>query len=277
MALSVEKPSSQKHFLIKLKEEEEEYPDWYYEKVMSMDGIENAEFYSSDGDDIKEISVKDIIGTTHDSYNNRMWLEMLNNLKRKDENTDEEAIKTAILDGVNGKSVSEYNGKYYILDGNHRLCYAKFLKIEKVYCNVSKHKFNYEDFDLYTRLKESGFSCTYGLGEFKDIKLGETNIYIDPKEGFEKLLEKYKSIKFSTLQMIFFCPRTPIDRIVFTKNENFERNLKYAKMSYCMEKKEVKDALQKHKLMSLILKLMGKSPKQEKKTHIASSLLVLKP
>lgn len=108
--------------------------------------LDNFQFYYYEGCTYEEICIKKVIGSTHINYIHKSWLEMLSNLKRHKTDCDVELIRQIILRENNDKSVCQYNDNYYITEGNHRFCQAKFLGISKVYCSVSKYKFNHQDF-----------------------------------------------------------------------------------------------------------------------------------
>lgn len=212
------------------------FPHWYFERVLRPEDIENFQFYFYDGYVSEEIFVHNIVGTTHVNYYHKAWLEMLCSLKRHRQDYNTELIKQIILLKNDDKSVKEYNGKYYITEGNHRCCQAKFLAIEKIYCIVEKYKFNHLDYNIYNELVSNNFSCNYSSGNFKDIKIGDTNIYVQSTEDVIKLIETYKSIRIRKSDRLSFLLKNifssnnkhlkPVRFLHIHGNKNFHHALK---------------------------------------------------
>ena len=110
----------------------EEYFDTVYHPADLVENIgqwEVARSYEA------EVPVADIKGTTHPSYYGLNWLQMLMSLERHKEDTDEESVRRAILSGWEFEPIrlSKF-GELYFIDGggNHRVCQARMLGVEKV-------------------------------------------------------------------------------------------------------------------------------------------------
>lgn len=213
----------------------ENFPSWYFEKVQCPEDLDNFQFYYCDNYTYEEISVDKIVGTRHSDYYHKAWLEMLSNLKRYKTDNDIDFVKAIILRTDDDKSVHEYNGEYYIVAGNHRFCQAKFLGIPKVYCSVSKYKFNYQDFGVYKELIKNNFTCTYSDGIFRDIKLGDICIHIHDKNDISKLISAYKAIKVNFFDKFFFGRKISINYFWFNDDKDSYNALKYAIVSYQMK------------------------------------------
>ncbi len=67
---------------------------------------------------------------------------MLMSLERHKEDTDEESVRRAICDGgaLEPIRLSKF-GELYFIDGggNHRVCQARMLGVEKVICEVTEY------------------------------------------------------------------------------------------------------------------------------------------
>ena len=89
-----------------------------------------------------EVPVADIKGTTHPSYYGLNWLQMLMSLERHKEDMDEASVRRAICDGgaLEPIRLSKF-GELYFIDGggNHRVCQARMLGVEKVICEVTEY------------------------------------------------------------------------------------------------------------------------------------------
>lgn len=206
----------------------ENFPPWFFEKVYCPEDLDNFQFYYYDNCTYEEISVDKIVGTTHCDYYHKAWLEMLSNLKHYKTDNDINFVKAIILRKDDDKSVHEYNGKYYIVAGNHRFCQAKFLGISKVYCSVSKYKFNHQDFSLYKELINNNFTCTYSGGIFRDIKLGNICIYVNSKEDIYRLISAYQKMRISFFDKIAFSRKAPVSFFRFNDDKDSYNALKHS-------------------------------------------------
>jgi hypothetical protein len=84
------------------------------------------------------VDLNKVVGSEHSSYVGLTWLEMLNNLVRRENylySLSEEMLKFYTepslfnKEGVADANITFYNGQGYIGDGNHRICIAKFLYV----------------------------------------------------------------------------------------------------------------------------------------------------
>ena len=86
-----------------------------------------------------EVPVSDIKGTTHPSYYDLNWLQMLISLERHKEDMNEKSVRRAIRDSdaLEPIQLSKFGDLYFIDGGgNHRVCQARFLGVETVLCEV---------------------------------------------------------------------------------------------------------------------------------------------
>lgn len=223
------------------------FPDWYFDKVLSPIDIENYHFYYMDSSFYDIIEVKDIVGTFHEKYQHKTWLQMLSNLKRHKDDTDIEYITSIIQKMYDDKSVVEYDGKYYISGGNHRLCQAKFLEIKKVHCYVTRYRFNHEDFNLHNQLLANGFKCKYKYGNFRNIYLGDINIHVRVKTDIAIMIKMYRSIQVNKIDLFIALWNIKIGIrpslvICFENNDLVYKNLRLAVVELELRKKIMRSA-----------------------------------
>lgn len=120
------------------------------------DYFENYHYYMRGELHEEVVCVKKIMGTTHDSYHGKNWLEMLMTLKRHRSDHDEGRVIAAINDTqvADRISLSKYGDAYFIDGGgNHRVCQAKILNLETVPCEVTEFIFNEGAYSRSQRLK----------------------------------------------------------------------------------------------------------------------------
>lgn len=191
------------------------------EIVQNPENIPNFEFYNSTsigGEGIvMEVTTKNIKGTTHCSYHNISWIEMLAHLPRQRYDVDEDSVKMAIADdkASERKSVAKYGEDYYILSGNHRLCQAKMLEIETVICYVYEYNLNQKALDVYHTFHALGGKCTYRQGYFYDIDINNVNIRDLITDDMDNLCKMYASIKTSFWKQSVYYLQYLIDKFWF--------------------------------------------------------------
>lgn len=116
-----------------------------YEPLIQIDNYKfnHSKDYKSE---IMEVKLSDVVGSTHPSYYNKKdWLTFFNHLKRTD--SPSEVIRYADYlksgnynEGPDECTLIAFEGKYWIGKGNHRICTAKLLGMEKIAARVSFYK-----------------------------------------------------------------------------------------------------------------------------------------
>lgn len=159
----------------------------------------------------KEIDTKQIVGTFHETYTRHRWKFVLLYLKRNNEKLLQE-YETALAHINNEKitdkkRVYKFGDKYFIVAGNHRLTFAKFMNLNSVLCEVVEYLFDNELFNIDERLKDlqKKYHFEYRFKSralhltFKDKKISFT-------DGLSavNLINKMYSIKFSSLESFFY-------------------------------------------------------------------------
>lgn len=147
----------------------EKLKGWHFEKVFSESEIENFSFYSRSPKSYltNEINPTVILGTTHVSYNNMTWIEMLGSLQRYWTQEPEKTIYNIHDETIiEKKSVAKYGDIYLIsAGGNHRICLAKFLGLEKIKVEISEYEFDHESFRIYSQFQTLGFKTKYYISQ----------------------------------------------------------------------------------------------------------------
>jgi hypothetical protein len=182
------------------------YQKWYFNKIFDSRDIKNKKFYT---DKCKSYSIdlfdsKKINGTFHSSYNNLMWIEMLGNLKRF--KTHKNSNFEFLLDWINTngqvKTLKKYGDDYFIRDGNHRFCLAKFLGINLKNIEVCEYEFNEKYFEIYTKLENRNILIEEKFNDLWKLKMNEFNININEKIIMD-FIKLYDEIQIKT--SIFDC------------------------------------------------------------------------
>ena len=148
---------------------------WYFDEVKDPHKIENLDYYiRKKTEDRVIINPKLIVGSYHNSYNGLTWLQMLGYLHHNKSVTKEKALSTIDDYEINGKKhVAKINGQFYICDGNHRLCFAKFLNFTKITVDVTEYVFDAVRYELECNFKKRNIQF------FKEDELDLWRIYLD--------------------------------------------------------------------------------------------------
>jgi hypothetical protein len=205
-------------------------PAWVHQEVKAL--IDNLYFWCTLPS--KELGksvvpLKEVIGSTHDSYNNsyktykpgsRTWLDMLNSLERYDTNfKDFQGSFKALKDFVEnnpdgGKELKYYKfGKEFIISGgNHRTCFGKMLEGDCFVAPVEEYYFDNELYGLYQELRKKGFGIRFS----QDIQNAEPDCdYHTEKSVSWTLFFKGLSKEIA----LFLNNRTQISEFLYKYNQ----------------------------------------------------------
>ena len=115
-------------------------------------------------------------------------------------------------------------GKYYYINGgNHRYCHAKFLQMGKIPSDVTAYPFETETYQLFTELKNLGFTPKVKLSQKEwEIDTKDLKMFISGNEYVRQFLELYSSLmltKWQKVKAIIFgkppkycCIRFPFEK-----------------------------------------------------------------
>ncbi|MNU46047.1 hypothetical protein D3C71_349010 [compost metagenome] len=140
---------------------------WHNNRVLHpLFDVPNRKFYDNPIFYEEEIDPSWIVGIDYyPDYNfpwndtpvNLTWIELFQNLKRLDRlfrfKTFDELIDH-IDNCPESKTVIKFGDQYYTTGGQHRLCLAKLLKVEKVKVQVFDYQFNQQLFDTHTVIEK---------------------------------------------------------------------------------------------------------------------------
>ncbi|MBV7441574.1 hypothetical protein KRX57_09075 [Weeksellaceae bacterium TAE3-ERU29] len=204
---------------------------WHKEKVYHPNDIKHLKYFKLYKIYDDYINPKNIIGIKYGyGYNENKeidWLYMLQNLRRLHRVIDNFKDKKSLIEHIHRnkdeKSVLKYGNYYFTTSGQHRLCIAKYLELEKVKVSVTEYRLDKELFirekkvsKIYHKLFEYGL---VGLREYEEeikcnfltLKLKDKYFSIC-KELVNPLLDKYENINSGIYKAIpniiksFFYP-----------------------------------------------------------------------
>lgn len=150
---------------------------------------EEYRFYTFTKNEHIEICPTLLTGTDHVKYIDMQWISMLGSLKGKKgwTNLTKEEALSAILTPETGDTIDihKYGDEYFICDGNHRCCYAKFLELEKILVTLKCHSFDNKSHNLYSKLKKhfDMTLTTFFDGKYYGINLEGENYFISKKDN----------------------------------------------------------------------------------------------
>ena len=136
--------------------------DWCYETLQSPTEIKNYRFYNTSvSRGIEEVPLNKVVGTSHASYIGRTWISLVKNMKRfsncyNAENFIEFINKDSSYQ--NGFSYEKYGDEYFVSEGNHRNCEAKFSGLKIIATNITEHILDTKMLEAFQYLEEEGLS-----------------------------------------------------------------------------------------------------------------------
>ncbi len=135
--------------------------DWHDDMVMKISNIPDYEFFEPGSIEVGNINPKDIKGINYfPDYNSSKditWMGLLNELKRfyrikKNMKSHAQLIEHVHNDyKIERRTVSKYRDIYITTCGQHRLCLAKFLNVEKVTVTITEYKINWEQYERFLK------------------------------------------------------------------------------------------------------------------------------
>lgn len=194
--------------------------DWCYENLKSPQDIQYYQFYNKEKYHNEYlIPLNKVVGTKHQSYIGRKWIDLVRKMKRfKEYYTSENFIEYLYFNpsSISNWGYAKYGDEYIIVEGNHRTCEAKFSNLEYVKTYLVEYILDEEMLELYKYLIEIGLSPVIDEGEKNKIynRNSAWKIFINNEMytffGFlaiQKFVKIYKetSISFiNHLKSIFF-------------------------------------------------------------------------
>jgi hypothetical protein len=166
-------------------------PAWVQENVYSV----SYEFKKHVGSSKSAyINIKNVIGTDHSDYYNKTWLEVFYSLKRGD-NIVKSLFMPEYYDRLQKKdnnidliSFIKMDDEYYIGQGNHRTCMAKFKGLDYIYAPLTEYKTDFEYKEYFEKFQQIGLKVDILNNEdYENIKF-KYNLY-NEWEAFNVIYE----------------------------------------------------------------------------------------
>lgn len=206
-----------------------EIMDWCYEKLKSVEGVENYKFYNSEKE-IKDylVPVEKIVGTTHVKYIGRKWIDLPYKMKRFSDfyNVNNFLNFTETENFTkSGIYYIKYGDLYFTGAGNHRTCQAKFSNLMHIKTDLIEYIFDFKMFQIFNFLtnenlmpiiKEGGYGKYYRFSSWK-IYVNSKEYFFQSFEAIEKFVKYYKDYSPSFFNNII--ARLSKQEIFFSYNE----------------------------------------------------------
>lgn len=209
-------------------------PEWSFDQVIDPELQENFRYYAFlpnlDKQYRIQIEVDKIKGSSHHSYNQSDWYSMLNNLHRpRYQNIDWLVSFITNEDIIEKKVLHKYGDNYYISVGNHRCCYAKFIGLKTIVCDVIEHIFDYEVYNLVSELKNLNLSSEVNNHNREDwtIRIGEMEVRIKNIKNVHDFIDTYITIKqtyWNIFRGILISRPADYQGILFFENKKGDRD-----------------------------------------------------
>jgi hypothetical protein len=223
--------------------------EWCFRKVIPHHEVEHLEFYRYSNHSTQLISPSRIIGTDHASYYKGNWIDMLNGLKRNSGLTSKQAITQFVEDEsfTEKKWVMKYGNTFIITQGNHRLCFSKFLELSHVRVKVDEYVLDVANYSIYERLNKLGIFVEYEKQFKRDwtwkLCINGKSLMFYNRILLEKFIDYFLTLSLTTLSFRLLCElkiyeKNPkflgsiIPSLSFITNEHEFKKLRYEIMLY---------------------------------------------
>lgn len=158
---------------------------WMNDIIVSPEDLENFEYYKYSGvsDNNVIIALDDVIGSHHIDYHGMQWIEMFGCLKHGHQSSVQ-IVEKWLNTCTNTISLNKYDNKYYVGgDGNHRVCYAKFLGYNKLKVHsVSYYELDEKHLRYKQELSKLNLKINSWSNERYDVQMEEFCFIISPSD-----------------------------------------------------------------------------------------------
>ncbi len=139
------------------------HASWKQQRIKAVEEVKNLYFYDRGTQNIsyKQVALRQVTGSTYfGAYVGWTWQEMRNRPKRDfvTETNCDELIDNPKANGVDEVLYEQFGDEYFISNGQHRTCIAKFMGRESVFVQVHEHPFDNGLFTLFQQLQQHGIS-----------------------------------------------------------------------------------------------------------------------
>ena len=188
-----------------------EYQQWFFDRTLNMENVENRAFFKELNKtyELEKFQPIHIVGTFHVDYADKMWIEMLGALKRYNvNNIKAKGSLKAYINDRRAIRLCKFGGEYYIAEGNHRFCMAKFLNmtIDKVV--VTEFEFDIEKHRNWTWFKDQQLIPVKMTEDFVLVKIQDTHVKIG-NDILEPFKDYYSGLKRRNKWNVFFASKYP--------------------------------------------------------------------
>lgn len=222
---------------------------WQNHIVQFPEQLDDFEYYKYSGRYEKDlvIDLEDVVGTHHIDYRGKKWIEMFGCLKHGHQKSAESAEKW-LSTMTNTISLNKYDGKYYVGgDGNHRVCYAKFLGYKKLKVHsVSFYELDEKHINYRGQLINLNLEINSWSDDRYDVQMGEIELFIRTEE-LNQFIELFENSKLGFVDRLKFK---------YLKDENEDKFFWFSPK----REKEVKHLSKLIGSYKLILEMKGNYP-----------------
>ncbi|WP_374174545.1 hypothetical protein [Flavobacterium tructae] len=189
--------------------------EWCFEKTIYIEDFEDYKFYNRTiYHENYNVPINKVIGTNHFSYINRRWIDLLGNMKKSKSFWNKENFlefsKTAEF--LNEYRYAKFGDSYFVTDGNHRNCEAKFCELKSVRTPVSEYILDIDMLKNWRFLNEEGFlpiiedghNRTYYRTFKWTLIINQERIIFRDFEAIKKFTAHYKKMKITTKELFSF-------------------------------------------------------------------------
>jgi hypothetical protein len=227
----IENQKNKKNFLAQFNSEFK-IKEWCFEKTIYIEDFENYKFYNSEIY-YKEydVPIEKVIGTDHVDYIDRRWIDLFGNMKRSKSYWSKvnflEFAKTSEFS--KGYSYAKFGDAYFVTQGNHRNCEAKFSELQSVRVPVTEYildvemleNWNFLNKERFLPIIEDGYNRVYYRTFKWTLTVCQEKIIFHDFEAVKRFITHYKKIKMTIKES--FCFFLQDNRLLSKGNEAYYR------------------------------------------------------
>lgn len=188
--------------------------EWCFEKTIYIEDLEDYKFYNHRiYHKNYNVPIDKVIGTDHFSYINRRWIDLFGNMKKSKSYWNKvnflEFSKTSEFS--KGYSYAKLGDSYFVTQGNHRNCEAKFSELQSVRVPVTEYVLDVEMLENWNFLNKERFLPIIESGHYGiyyrtlnwTITINQKSIIFHDFEAVKKFITHYREMKLTIKELCY--------------------------------------------------------------------------
>lgn len=189
--------------------------EWCFEKTIYIEDFKDYKFYNREiYHEEYDVPIGKVIGTDHIDYIGKRWIDLLGNMKRF--NSDWNKINflefTKTPEFYNGYSYAKYGDAFFVTQGNHRNCEAKFSELKSLRVPITEYILDVEMLENWNFLNDERFLPVINNGHYGvyyrtlswTIIINQESVLFHDFEAVKKFITHYREMKLTIQELCYF-------------------------------------------------------------------------